>query len=106
MSVLCKFFGHKPQEGVGSGAEYMRWGNWGAVDGIGRHHHSLEARCARCNEWYSAGKVHMPPEQENGQQAIAYLHAILNQRRTAAEMLRVESAAREFLRNLGNDAPT
>lgn len=63
MSIICRLFGHKPQEGVYNGAEYFRWNGWGTVDGIGRVHRGLDAQCARCNQWYTAGRVHMPKDK-------------------------------------------
>lgn len=62
MSILCAIFGHKPQEHVHSGAEYMRVMASG-IDGIGRRHAWLYAECQRCGKEYSAGKCHIPKEK-------------------------------------------
>lgn len=109
MSLFCKLFGHKPQQDVWSGAEYMRWGNWGTIDGIGREHRSLTARCARCNQHYNAGKVHLPHSmvlaQMQRDQAIAHLHALLNSRRTATQAWDAEHEARQWLAGIGSEAP-
>jgi hypothetical protein len=59
MSILCLMFGHKPQERIHSGAEYMTVHPCG-VDGINRHHAYLKAECQRCKESYVAGKIHIP----------------------------------------------
>ena len=64
MSLLCMLVGHKTQEGVHSGAEYMRWISWSVIDGVGRDHRGLESKCSRCGECYVAGKVHMPKPYE------------------------------------------
>lgn len=59
MNLLCKLVGHKPQEGVYSGAEYMA-ARHRTTDGIGREHWVLIAQCARCNSTYRAGMLHGP----------------------------------------------
>jgi len=59
MSILCALFGHKPRQHDYSGGEYMRV-NVGATDGIGRVHATLYAKCARCEEEYRAGQIHVP----------------------------------------------
>lgn len=107
MSLFCRLFGHKPQEGVWSGAEYMRWGNWGAIDGIGRDHRSLEAKCARCEKRYTAGKVHMPHDmviaQEQRDQALSHLHALLDTNLNAQGMWDAENAGRAWLESIGSE---
>lgn len=59
MSIICWLFGHKPQEGVWSGAEYMKAEIF-TTDGVGREHYNLWADCARCDAKYHAGRVHGP----------------------------------------------
>lgn len=59
MSLLCRLVGHKTQEGVYSGAEYMR-ARPGSTDHIGREHWYLYAECRRCEAEYLAGKIHGP----------------------------------------------
>lgn len=59
MSIVCKLFGHGTQQGVHSGAEYMRVEPF-VIDGIGREHAYLRARCPRCDAYYTAGKIHLP----------------------------------------------
>jgi len=58
MSILCTLFGHKSREHDYSGGEYMRVRR-GPIDGIGREHATLIARCPRCNREYRAGQVHL-----------------------------------------------
>lgn len=58
MSFLCSIFGHKPQQNVHSGAEYMRV-TLGPVDGIKRVHCKLTAHCARCEKLYTTGRIHL-----------------------------------------------
>lgn len=31
----------------------------GVLDGIGRHHCTLKAKCEECGEWVSIGMIHM-----------------------------------------------
>lgn len=65
-SWTCSVFGHKPHECTYSGEEYMRVVP-GAIDGIGREHATLYARCPRCSSHYRAGQIHLIPrsrEQE------------------------------------------
>jgi hypothetical protein len=59
LGIPCRLFGHKPQEETYSGAEYMEVSP-GAIDGIGREHATLHAKCARCNKKYRAGQIHLP----------------------------------------------
>jgi hypothetical protein len=59
MNILCILFGHKPREHDYSGGEYMQV-SIGAVDGIGRVHATLRARCPRCGVIYRAGQIHVP----------------------------------------------
>lgn len=61
MNILCRIFGHKTNEGIYSGAEYMRI-TWRSTDGIGREHAGLMAKCPRCGQQYGAGSVHLPRE--------------------------------------------
>ena len=58
MNILCKLFGHKSSEHDYSGGEYMRLAR-GAIDGIGREHATLYARCPRCEKKYRAGQIHL-----------------------------------------------
>ena len=62
MSVICRFFGHRPRENDYSGGEYMR-ALPGAIDGIGREHATLYATCPRCGVSYRAGQIHLPKRQ-------------------------------------------
>ncbi|WP_289241666.1 hypothetical protein [Delftia sp.] len=62
MSILCRLFGHKPRERDYSGGEYMRVAR-GPVDGIGREHATLYARCLRCEQEYRAGQIHLIQRQ-------------------------------------------
>lgn len=59
MSILCLLFGHKSNENVYSGGEYMR-ATEGTTDGIGREHWTLYARYPRCDRTYRAGRIHGP----------------------------------------------
>jgi hypothetical protein len=108
MNLFCHLFGHKPQEGVYSGAEYMRWGSWGTVDGIGRDHRSLEAKCARCEKRYTAGKIHMPTDmvlaKEQRDQAIQHLHALLDINQNARGIWEAENAGRDWLESIGSES--
>jgi hypothetical protein len=63
-NILCTLFGHKSLEGVYSGAEYMRVLPT-TIDGIGREHADLYARCPRCGCSYRAGRIHRPNEWRN-----------------------------------------
>ena len=65
MSILCDLFGHKSNEGIHSGAEYMRIRGV-QVDGLNRQHAWLQARCPRCGQWYDSGKLHLPMPGERG----------------------------------------
>lgn len=58
MSILCKLFGHKSSEHVYSGGEYMKVCR-DTIDGIGREHARLYARCPRCEKTYRAGMIHL-----------------------------------------------
>lgn len=58
MNILCKLFGHKSSEHDYSGGEYMRLAR-GAIDGVGREHATLYARCPRCEKKYRAGQIHL-----------------------------------------------
>lgn len=58
MSILCRLFGHKSNEHVYDGGEYMRI-RTGAIDGIGREHATLFATCPRCVQEYRAGQIHL-----------------------------------------------
>lgn len=60
MSILCKLFGHKPHEHTYSGGEYFRISTFRQIDGIGRIHATLYAKCARCGAEYRAGQIHLP----------------------------------------------
>ena len=64
MSLLCKWFGHRPAFGYGSieGEGYFRITNC-TEDGIGRVHAVLYCDCERCGEWYKVGNVHLPVEK-------------------------------------------
>ncbi len=55
----------------------------------------------RLDNWQQAAGI----ARNDRDQAITHLHAILNQRRTATQMLEAESAAREWLRSIGSEAP-
>jgi hypothetical protein len=59
MNLLCSLFGHKSRERDYSGGEYMRV-QLGEIDGIGREHATLYARCPRCDKTYRAGRIHLP----------------------------------------------
>lgn len=59
MNILCAIFGHKANEHVYSGGEYMKV-RPGAIDGIGREHATLYACCPRCGAEYRAGQIHRP----------------------------------------------
>jgi hypothetical protein len=63
MSILCALFGHKSNEDVYDGGQYVRIGSPQVVDGIGRHHATLYARCPRCGREYRAGSIHIPKEE-------------------------------------------
>jgi len=57
MNLLCEIFGHKSNERVFSGGEYMT-AREGTHDGIGRIHYTLYAQCPRCSATYRAGQIH------------------------------------------------
>lgn len=65
MSILCALFGHKSNEDVYNGGEYVRVIVPGYTDNIGREHVWFKAHCRRCDEWYPAGKFHRPQEWGN-----------------------------------------
>lgn len=58
MSILCKLFGHKSREHDYSGGQYMDVRR-DTIDGIGREHARLYARCPRCEKSYRAGMIHL-----------------------------------------------
>ncbi len=58
MSILCTLFGHRSNEHVYSGGEYMHVRYGPVVDGIGREHFDLYAKCRRCGKEYRAGRIH------------------------------------------------
>lgn len=62
MSIICAIFGHKPQEHIHTGAEYMQVQEM-ETDGISRRHARLYAECQRCKVEYVAGKCHLPKEK-------------------------------------------
>lgn len=68
MNPLCWLFGHRSTEGVHSGAEYMRVRPT-SIDGISREHADLIARCPRCDERYTAGRIHRPDAWFDGKNA-------------------------------------
>lgn len=65
MSILCKWFGHRPAIGLskmeGEGYFEVRLL---CTDGINRTHASLHCECERCGENYQVGKIHIPPDME------------------------------------------
>jgi hypothetical protein len=63
MNILCALFGHKSNEQVYSGAEYMTI-RYVQVDGLNRHHACLFVKCPRCGEQYRAGMLHLPKPGE------------------------------------------
>lgn len=65
MNILCRIFGHKSNENVYSGAEYMRIFS-AQVDGMGIQHVTLESRCSRCGKWHRSGQLHLPAHKKQG----------------------------------------
>lgn len=61
MGILCGLFGHKTNERVYSGAEYVDV-VFGPIDGIGREHATLYGKCPRCEGRYRIGQMHRPQE--------------------------------------------
>jgi hypothetical protein len=57
--LLCWLFGHKLPKGYAGGRPYLEpYG--GSVDGIGREHWRLYARCPRCEQKWHVVNVHGP----------------------------------------------
>jgi len=55
VSLLCRLFGHKLDPYLYADI------HTGAVDGIGREHASVHARCIRCSTVHQVAQVHLVP---------------------------------------------
>ena len=65
MKILCGLFGHKApvyaEKGWWSpGQEYARVDSDLQVDGTGRVHAKVNAKCPRCGEEYKICRIHLP----------------------------------------------
>jgi hypothetical protein len=67
MSLLCVLVGHKPpvyaKKGWYSPGEEYADVHVGAVDGIGRVHAEVTAKCARCGAEFIVCRIHVPDVQ-------------------------------------------
>lgn len=70
--------------------EHMDWLDRGVAEW---RHVALKAQSQSANDWIVSDM------------AIRHLRAILNSRRTATQSLEAETAARQWLASIGNDAP-
>lgn len=59
MNLNCKLFGHVMPKGYAGDPPYLE-ARGGSVDGIGREHWSLYARCDRCDDKFHVANVHGP----------------------------------------------
>ena len=64
MNILCCMFGHRSMDGIYGGAQYHTV-HGSDVDGIGRVHLRLYAKCPRCGKHFASGVIHQPAYREN-----------------------------------------
>jgi len=67
--LFCSIFGHKTNEKVFTGGEYMTI-SVGPIDGIGREHATLYGTCPRCRKVHRMGKIHRPIEWYDGKKKV------------------------------------
>lgn len=60
-------------------------------------------RLAKCTAAFEREQARADRAELQAEQAITHLHALLNQRRTATQMLEAERAAREWLVSIGSE---
>lgn len=99
MNILCTLFGHQPPvytEG-GYGGQYMAVLPHG-IDGIGREHADVKAKCPRCGELYKVGMIHLPVrhhEQVLNSKLIAEINTSIKARGEVAELTKERDALKE-----------
>ena len=59
MKLMCFFFGHKMPKGYAGGKPYLNL-SVGVIDGIGRIHGTIMAKCDRCGDCFDVCHVHIP----------------------------------------------
>jgi hypothetical protein len=68
MKILCHLVGHQPPvystPGWYSPGNEYGWLVPGAVDGIGRQHALVKAKCARCGKDFTVARVHLLKPEE------------------------------------------
>lgn len=70
-ALWCRLFGHTLPKGYGRSPPYLDITRHG-VDGIGREHASLYAKCRHCDQSYHVASVHLPKtwREEEAQQRL------------------------------------
>ncbi len=68
MNFMCLMHGHALPVGYGETPPYLE-AEGGHIDGIGREHWRLFAKCRRCDERYQVANVHGPLLAKLGESA-------------------------------------